>query len=118
MRNCLLLTIFLFSCSIKADNIECPPKAIRSLDNKFCYIFNSTLSDFYGAESVCILRGGHLAYIDSAFTNAAVGGKFVLKCVFDTNCKKTQCGTRDIFNSLKKATMTGWPMGIAEKINF
>uniref|UniRef100_A0AC34RLC9 C-type lectin domain-containing protein n=1 Tax=Panagrolaimus sp. JU765 TaxID=591449 RepID=A0AC34RLC9_9BILA len=29
--------------------------------------------DFFGAESECDLQGGHLAYIDSAFTNTAVG---------------------------------------------
>uniref|UniRef100_A0AC34RNS3 C-type lectin domain-containing protein n=1 Tax=Panagrolaimus sp. JU765 TaxID=591449 RepID=A0AC34RNS3_9BILA len=72
MWRCLLLTIYFFVFT-NADNLECPPGTIRLSNSILCFSFNSELTDFFGAESQCILQNGHLAYIDSAITNVGIG---------------------------------------------
>lgn len=49
---------------------NCPQNAIKSNDGKTCFSFHTNAIDFYGAESSCVSQGGHLAFVDSAFTNS------------------------------------------------
>ena len=56
---------------------KCPTDAVTStFDNSICYIFNTTETSFKKAEKTCKSMNGHLAWIENAFENSFINGKF------------------------------------------
>ena len=55
----------------------CPNGAVPSLnDATICYSFLSSSTEFLNAEQTCVDLGGHLASIDSAFTDTFLNRRF------------------------------------------
>ena len=55
----------------------CPAGAVVSLNNpSICYSLLTSQTEYLNAEQTCVDLGGHLASVDSAFTNTFLVRKF------------------------------------------
>ncbi|KAH7696593.1 hypothetical protein AAVH_36335 [Aphelenchoides avenae] len=63
---CLVLTA-LAAASAKT---YCPPDAFQGVSPDDCYTSGKVAKTFDESETICAIRGGHLASITSAFQNA------------------------------------------------
>lgn len=75
MRNLALVFVLASFVAVEAT-LTCPTGAVPSLgDGSLCYSFLSSSTEFLNAEQTCVDLGGHLASIDSAFTDTFLNRK-------------------------------------------
>ena len=86
MNTFIFLTTF--SLSVIGTEIEfvalngnCPEGTLEA-PNHNCFKFVNERKTFYDAESYCSSLGGHLAVVDSLFTNTFLAGRIKLKILF------------------------------------
>ena len=67
----------------------CPDGALESPTNRLCFKFVNSHKNFFDAEDDCVSLGGHLAVVDSLYTNNFIAGGLVLNFIYRSPYSRT-----------------------------
>ena len=80
----LAVVILYFSTTVieaQSPAGNCPDGTIEDLNNHKCFKFISNRKTFSDAEDSCYSMGGHLAVVDTMFTNNFLAGRFEYEAI-------------------------------------
>uniref|UniRef100_A0A914R3K8 C-type lectin domain-containing protein n=1 Tax=Panagrolaimus davidi TaxID=227884 RepID=A0A914R3K8_9BILA len=114
----IAILLFLNALNSFEASVICPTGSVPALnDNTLCYSFLSSSTEYLNAEQLCVDLGGHLASIDSAFTDTFLNQKAETSFK-NTNASDFWVGANDLSSSGvwtwtdgKPFTFTDWAQG-------